>query len=199
MARNFDSGGSGAMQMSRRDVEDLYSSMRDARQYIEAQRDPQRSRPSMTDRLVRSAEVGAGAAGVGLLAGRLGTTQIGNTGIPMGLALSAAGHAVAVFGLAGRFDEHVSNLADGALAGWLTMWGAGQGRGMRERAGMPVGPITAGHDSMGAVGCPPEYYRQPAQMMPANARPGEWMLGINGGQERPLTEAELQIMAANSR
>ena len=165
-------------------MDDLRVSMRDAQQYLASERDPQRSRGEITGRLIRTAEVGAGAAGVGLLAGRLGTSQIGNTGVPLGLALGALGHTLAFFGLAGRFENHVYNVSDGAIAGWATMWGAGQGRLMRERAGLPVGPITAGMDGMGA--CPPH---APPQLMPAYARP----------TERPLTEAELQIMAANAR
>ena len=175
----------GGPMITRRDVDDLQASMRDAQRYLAAERDPARSRGEVLSRVVRTAEVGAGAAGVGLLAGRLGTTQIGNTGIPLGLAVGAVGHTLAFFGLAGRFDEHVHNVSDGALAGWATMWGAGQGRLMRERAGLPTGPITAGMDGIG--NCPPH---APPQLMPAYSRPQ---------QERPLTEAELQIMAANAR
>lgn len=166
---------SGMMAMSRRDVDSLYGSMRDAHHYIESRRDSSGGKKSVTSKVLGALEVGAGAAGVGLLAGRMQTTSIGNTGIPFGLALGFAGHAAAFFDLAGKYDEHVHNLANGAIAGWLAMWGAGQGMKMREKAGLPLGPITAGTSG------------SPQQMMPGQP------------QRSPLTEAELAAMSARVR
>lgn len=178
------------MAMTRRDVEDLYPSMRDAHTYIESRRDPDKK--SMSSKLIQSLEVGAGAAGVGVLAGRLGTTSVGSTGIPLGLAIGAGAHALAFFGLAGRYDNHVHNFADGALAAWLTMWGAGQGQQMRAKAGEPTGPITAGLDpqAQALVVSNPGYSPQ-ARVLPAsqpfNSNPFV--------RPTPLSEAELQAMA----
>lgn len=178
--------------ITRRDVEDLYSRMRDSHEFIESRRDA--GMKEKTSRAIQSVETAAGAAGVGVLAGRLGTTSIGNTAIPLGLALGFAGHAAAFFGLTGVATPHVQSLADGAIAGWIALWGAGQGTQMRQKAGLPIGPITAGVSSTGCVGCGPSMPPSmpgyaPRMMGPGGFRPGA----------RPLTEAELQAMSQNYR
>lgn len=171
---------SGLMGYSSRDIEGLYPSMRDAYHHLESRRDPQR--PSVANTGLEAIEVGAGAALVGLLAGRLGTTSIGSTGIPLGLVLSAAGHTAAYFNLAGRASDDLKRASNGAFAGWLTLWAAGQGRQMRISAGQPDVPITAGREA------PPLPYAAAPQMNPPNY-----------ATRMPLTESELAAMAQNVR
>jgi hypothetical protein len=168
------------MSMSRRDVDSLYDSMRDAHSYIQSRRDGNSggSRKSVTDKVVETLEVTAGAVGVGVLAGRLQTTSVGTSGVPLGLAIGFAGHAAAYFDLLGKHSDHLSNFANGAIAGWAAMWGAGQGLQMRQKAGLGTGPITAGNRE------PPQLQAR-VQTSPAAAR--------------PLTEAELAAMAARAR
>jgi len=169
---------SGLMAMSRRDVDSLYDSMRDAHSYIQSRRDGDGgAKKSVTNKVIQALEVGAGAVGVGLLAGRLQTTSIGSSGVPLGLALGFAGHAAAFFDLAGKYDDHLVNLSNGAIAGWLTMWGAGQGMQMRQKANLPLGPITAGS-------------------LPTPTPTPRMMASPGFSPRRPLTEAELAAMGA---
>ena len=174
-----------AMPLSRRDVGELYASSRDARKFVEQRRDPPSKSPGSL--ALQTLESGAGAVGVGMLAGRMGTTSIGATGIPLGLALGAAGHAAAFFGLAGRYASHLHNLSNGAIDGWLALWGAGRGAQMRLQAGEPAAPIVAGAS--------PRAF--------AASRPlSEFELrGMAGGRGpvQPLTEAELAAMAQEHR
>lgn len=130
--------------LTRRDVDDLRStSLRDSYRYIQARRD-QGPRMGHLDRVKSGLEVGAGAALVGILTGRLGTSMIPGTPIPMGLAAYALGTAAAVFAPVGRFSDDIQNVANGALAGFVTAWGVGLGTKMREKSGAPVGPVTSG-------------------------------------------------------
>jgi hypothetical protein len=166
--------------LTRRDVDGLYAPLKTQHDYLASQRDPEPKRNTQSH-LIQSGEVAAGAAALGLLAGRLGNANIGQTGIPIGLALGAFGHAVAFFGFAGRYGEHVHNVSDGALAGWLTLWGAGQGTQMRLNAGGPAGPTTSGVSTGACAGCAPKQMAQGAQA------------------PKPLTEAELQAIAQRRR
>lgn len=139
------------MSMSRRDADDLYASLRDANRYIAKQRDPGTTARRSAKRVGLDAlEVGAGALGVGWLAGRMGTTNIGSTGIPLGLTVAAAGHALAYFGVLGSYSDDLQNVSNGALAAWLAMWGAGQGTNARAKAGEAAAPIAVGR--LDAVG-----------------------------------------------
>jgi hypothetical protein len=169
------------MTMSRRDIERLHDSMRDSHAYIQSARDGGGSSgKSTTGKVLETLEVGAGAVGVGVLAGRLQTTSIGSTGVPLGLALGFAGHAAAFFDLAGKYGEHLHNVSNGAIAGWLAMWGAGQGMQMRQKANLPLGPITAGNNALAGVAAPRALHAP----SPAS---------------RPLTEQELAVLAARMR
>ena len=173
--------------LTRRDIEDLYPTMRETHDFIESKKNPERDpeKSMASNKILTGLEVGVGAIGVGMLAGRLGTTQIGNSGIPLGLVLGALGHGINAFGLAGKYGDHVANVSNGAIAGWIALWGAGQGAQMRARAGQPTG-IIAGQLPQGL---PPQGlpYSAPAQMGPAPMH----------NNVRPLTEAELQLIAQN--
>lgn len=168
--------------LSRRDVDDLRStSMRDSMRYLQSRRDAN-SRMSTTDRVVGGLEVGAGAALIGVLTGRLGSANIPGTPIPMGLAAYAIGTAAAIFAPVGRAADHIQRVADGSLAGYLTAWGVGFGTKLRESAGQPVGPITSGtpHQLPSARQMPPGYGAHGAAPV---------------GSPAHLTEAELVSVA----
>jgi hypothetical protein len=176
----------GVTILTRRDIEEMYPAMKNAHDFISS-KDPDKPMADKKDnKYLTAAEIGLGAVGIGLLSGRLGTTQIGQSGIPLGVVIGAIGWGVAGFNLAGRFSDDVRNLSTGAALGWATLWAAGQGSQMRARAGQPAG-IIAGE----AV--PPQLpYSPPPQMGPA--QPTQ-----NYQNARPLTEAELQVMAQNQR
>lgn len=179
------------MAITRRDVDSLYGSMRDAHGYIQSQRDNGKSRTKdIGGRLLKAGEVAAGAATVGLLVGRLNHWNIPNTPIPVGLAIGAAGHLIDFFGVAGDYGAHVANFADGAFASWATMLGAGYGTQMRQKAGLATPPITAGR--MGGIGCCGDdkpAYPQLAARPQYNTVP----------RPTPMTEAELVAMSSGIR
>lgn len=158
----------------KRDV--LYSRMRDASAYLASRRDPG---GTVVRRATAAFGVAAGAAGTGYIVGRTGHWNIGGTPLPWGLTLGVGLHALDVFGLVGGFGEHVSNLANGAIASWATMMGAGYGQQARANAGQPAAPIVAG--------LPPSH---PASSLPAS-RPTQ--------RRAPLTEAELVALSRRHR
>lgn len=193
------------MRMSRRDRGsreriEAERTLRDSMGYLEKRRDEAKpfktpSKANVTKTLLEAAEVSAGAAATGWLAGRMGTTSIVG-GIPLGLAIGVAGHAAAMFGLFGdKYDGHISNVANGALAGWLALWGAGQGGQSRANANGGAAPVVAGAlpDRVGAA---PAYPSPPAPLPPRQ------MNGFNpfsSQQPLPLSEAELQAMSREMR
>ena len=156
----------------KRDV--LYSRMRDASAYLATRRDPG---GAVTQRAFAALGVGAGAGLTGYLVGRTGHWNIAGTPLPWGLTLGVGLHALDVFGLVGGFGEHVANAANGAIASWATMMGAGYGQQARQNAGQPAGPIVAGLAQ-------PSFLPAPA---PSQQRRG------------PLTEAELVAMSRKHR
>lgn len=158
----------------KRDV--LYRRMRDASAYLATRRDPG---GAVVHRVATAAGVAAGSLATGYLVGRTGHWNIPNTPLPWGLTLGVGLHALDVFGLAGGFGEHVANLANGAIASWATMMGAGYGQNARQTAGQPVGPIVAG--------------QAPGMLPGTPGRP------LSSGRRSPLTEAELVAMARKHR
>jgi len=86
-----------------------------------------------TDLVVTALGAVVAAAGVGLLAGRLGTTSIPKTGVPLGAAAGAAALIPVAMGLVPqRFENVAFGAGLGALAAWVNMWGAGQGAQMAQ-------------------------------------------------------------------
>lgn len=166
--------------LSRRDIEELYPALKTQHDFISKKSDPE---TQMANKLIEGLEVLVGSAGVGFLAGRLGTTSIGQSGIPLGLVLGVGAHAINYFGLAGKYGDHLSNLGNGAIAGFGALWAAGQGSQMRLKAGQPAGPIVAGNPVKYA---PPQMSGYNPPLM--NAAPVQQSV-------RPLTEAELQLLA----
>ena len=157
----------------------LYQRMRDASAYLTARRDPGKG---VVHRVTTALGVGVGAAGTGYLIGRTGHWNVPGTPLPWGLTLGVGLHALDVFGLVGGYGEHVANLANGAIASWATMMGAGYGQDARTKSGAPMGP--------------------PAPAIVAGEASG-FRLQASGPNPRarttPLTEAELVAMARRHR
>lgn len=183
-----------SLVLTRRDVDDLRAGQRDTENYFSARRDSEGRGRTTTKDLGSLAltllEIAAGAAVVGYAAGRTGTTQIGNTGIPYGAAAGALGLAYSMYGNASA-SPHVRNVSLGAAGMALGMWAIGQGVLGRQRAGLPTGPIVAGVDGMGAY-APPQQLGGPAY---AQQVPGQPPMSYAVPGEGSLTEAELQAMA----
>jgi hypothetical protein len=179
--------------LSRRDVDALYPSMRDAHDYMRSRRDASRA-GSPVATLVGAAEVGAGALGLGYLYGRTQHWNIPGTPIPMGLAAGVAGHLLSLFVLGdSKWAGHVSNLSNGAIASWTTMLGAGLGTQARQAAGQPTAPITAG--MFGCCGSPAP---APPQLQAAPLFPQNVTAGMRG-RPAPLTEAEVAALSRQIR
>jgi hypothetical protein len=162
------------LNITRRDLDEAYTSMRDAHSYIQRYR---QGGERVTGQLVQTLEVGAGALAVGVASGRFGALNIAGSPIPLDLAGGILGHALGFFGLAGKYGEHLHNFSDGVLAGYLTKWGIGFGTELRRKAGQPPVMTVAGTEDI--IG-----YAPAAQM---------------GCGAEPLTEAELASLAHSVR
>lgn len=164
---------------SKRDL--FHSRMRDAQAYLASRRDPG---GALTSRATAALGVAAGAGLTGYLVGRTNHWNIAGTPLPWGLTLGVGLHALDIFGLVGGMGEHVANVANGAIASWATMMGAGYGQQARQAIGQPTGPIVAG--------LPPAHH--------ARALPHPSAHGARPMQRRsPLTEAELVAMSRRHR
>jgi hypothetical protein len=191
------------MPLTRHDVDDVkHSSLRDAHRYLESRRDSSSASKNLGKSFLTALETAAGAGAVGWLAGRMGTTSIGTSGVPLGLVAGAAGHALTVFGLLdSKWDAHIQNVSNGAISGWTALWAAGQGSQSRAKAGGVAGPITAGSPPPG----PPPPQQFPAYQPPMRQMnpPPVSSYNVYGTQAPapyqrrpgPLTEAELQGMS----
>jgi hypothetical protein len=139
MRRSHHRGG-----LSRRDVDDLSAPMRDAHDYLRSRRDAAKAKESPLATVMAGAEVAAGAAGMGYVYGRTQMTTVGNTQIPLGLAVGVAGHLINMFLLKdSAFSPHLANLANGAIGSWTTMLGIGIGTQGRQKAGLSTTPLGA--------------------------------------------------------
>ena len=181
---------SGSAALSHRDVEQLYGSMKDARDHIAGMKSGSKL-GGKAGELIEALEIGGGALATGLAAGYLGTANIPGTSIPAGLVAGAAGHALAIFGnLSDEVAEHVVALSNGAIAGYLALWGLGQGQQMAEAAGQPTGTV-------GINGAPPTIGCGPTGCGPtARAAMGPGGNTIGNANVRPWTEAEIAALYA---
>lgn len=176
--------------MTRRDVEYLYTRMRDSKEYLESQRDMPKHTNSTSDAAMQAAATFAGAGAVGYAAGKMGTTSFGNTGIPVGLTAAVVGHILARFGPLRGHAGTVEAAANGAGAAWFALWAAGQGSGSRARAGDST-PIVSGQHAS-----PMQLPAHQNEYMPPSA---PRQMGGGGVPGRPLSEAELQAIQQVSR
>ena len=202
----------GPLRLTRRDFDDLHErSVGEARDYAErAQRDDGPDRGEMMKRVAPLLARGAGAFGVGYLAGRSGSSSIGATGIPIGLAAGFATYFASYMGwtsFAGDYEKRILDAADGAIDTWWTILGARMGSAAAERAGRPPTPLIAGAPdgaqvsaapiARGLAGPPPyQTSRQPpAATLAAETPPPPAREPPPNPNAAPLTEAELQNIA----
>lgn len=169
------------LRISRRDVEDAY---RYADRALKSVRDVDNMSPT-SRQLVRAGETLGTAAIVGYLSGRYGPLKVGN--VPMDLAAGLGLHLAAFLGLGGKWDEHMHNVANGALLAYVVKFSVGLGTQSRAKAGLP--PVTVS-------GLQPEVNPFPGH---GNMPYGQLSPPIDVGgarpQKTPLTEAELVALS----
>lgn len=102
-----------------------------------------------TAMVMHTAEVGAAAFGFGWLSTRYPDVNV--LGIDPALVGALAFHALAFMGLAGKFDDDLHSLGDGALAVYLATLGAGIGDKQRKEAGTTTSTTTTTSTSAGAA------------------------------------------------
>lgn len=85
-----------------------------------------------TKTVIRTAEVGGAAFGIGLIQGRTGGIEV--FGVPLELGLGAGLGLFGLFGGAGSYSEHLTNLGDGCIAAYATTLGRGVGTTMRSKS-----------------------------------------------------------------
>lgn len=98
----------------------------------------------LTQRLIKTVEVGAGAFAAAYLSNKLG----GPTGkeyhkIPLEVGLGAVLLGASMAGLGGSHDEDLVNLADGAFAAWATRQGLRSGN-------VAAGAVSGSYYELGA-------------------------------------------------
>lgn len=193
------------MPLTRRDVQGLSSKMRDTSSYFSSERDMKSHtaavNPVASTQLIRKFLGNlAGGAGTGYLAGRLGTTSVGATGIPLGLTVGVIGNFLAAFGIAGGLSADVANVANGAAAAWGAMWAAGQGSQARAQKGDTT-PIVSGAAPMRQMAMNAARSVAPLPASIGFGPPAMFGAGtpFNVNQARPLSEAERQAMQQISR
>lgn len=172
------------IQLTRRDLEDAYAKVSSAHRTISGHAS---TGEKIAEAAIQTVEVFAGAAGMGVLVGRMGAPHVnlGGHTVPLDLAGGVGLHAAAFFGLFGRYGEHVHNLADGVMAQYATRWGVGYGTHLREKAGLPRIAGT----STGAAARPLPWQANPQATAHRRAPQGRG----------PLTEAELAGIASQMR
>ena len=201
----------GPLRLTRRDFDDLHErSVGEARDYAErTQRDDGVGRGEMMNRVAPLLARGAGAFGVGYLAGRSGSSSIGATGVPIGLAAGFATYFASYMGwtkFAGDYEKRILDAADGAIDTWWTILGARMGSAAAERAGRPPTPLIAGAPDGARIGHapiapglagPPPYQTTPPREPPAAPLAARPPTPAPPGDPNvaPLTEAELQNIA----
>lgn len=88
-------------------------------------------------------EVGGVAFGFGLLQGRQGgMPEIPYLGLSADLFTGIVLHLVGAIGWAGKYEDHVHNLANGAIASWAVNQGALLGEKMRKDSGASTTATT---------------------------------------------------------
>lgn len=97
----------------------------------------------MTEKFVRTTEIGVAALGVGILQGRTGGIEV--MGIPAELGIGVGLNMLGYFGAAGKHSDHLNNLGDGALAGYLATVGRGLGAEWKAKStgGMAPAAVTS--------------------------------------------------------
>ena len=75
----------------------------------------------VTEKIIRTAEVGGTAFAVGVLNGKTGGIEV--AGVPLELGAGIALNVLSYMGAAGKMSDHLGNVGDGALSAFATMEG----------------------------------------------------------------------------
>lgn len=178
------------LTITRRDIEDAYSAASAAHRHVQGIKG---KGESVVGSLLQTVEVNAGALAIGVACGRYGALHLQGSSIPLDLAGGVFLHGMAFFGLAGRYGEHLHNVADGVLAAFTTKAGIGIGTEMRSKAGLPPAMTVSGSGNP-----QPQHPNHGHHMHPHHAPPHQVGPAPHVGDE-PLTEAELAAMAQSFR
>jgi hypothetical protein len=177
-----------ALHITRRDIEDAHRYARDAVGRVGASRGP----GAVMGRVTRTAEVAAGAVGVGIASGYFGPLNIAGSPVPLDLAAGVATHLLAFAGIFGDgVGGHLHNLADGMVAGYMTKFGVGYGKSLAQKAGRPISPVFSG---VGNGRMPPGHANRGPLGGVADAAKNLLNGKVFTGAE-PLSEQELAAMA----
>lgn len=90
------------------------------------------------EKVLRTAETGGMAFGLGVLNGKHGPTEV--MGMPVELLIGAGLNIAGYLGAAGKHSDHLNNLGDGALAAYLTVLGVQVGNEWKAKS---TGQIAA--------------------------------------------------------
>lgn len=95
----------------------------------------------ITEKFVRTMEVGVAAFGSGVLQGRGGLTVMG---VPADLGAAFGLNLLGYLGAAGKHSHHLNNLGDGFMAGFLVQKGQKVGLDWKNHGKLP-GTTTSGN------------------------------------------------------
>lgn len=83
---------------------------------------------------IRTAEIGTGALALGLVQGtRKPGEEYAPFGMPLELFSGLALHGAALFGVGGKYSEHLSNFGDAGVSSYLYLVGRGLGEDWRKK------------------------------------------------------------------
>ncbi len=83
---------------------------------------------------IRTAEVGTGALTLGLIQGnRKPGDEYAPFGMPLDLFSGLTLHGLALFGVGGKYSEHLSNFGDAGVGSYLYLVGRGLGEDWRKK------------------------------------------------------------------
>lgn len=116
----------------------------------------------VTEKIVRTAEVGGTAFAVGVMNGKTGGVEL--LGVPAELAAGLALNVLGYMGAAGKMSDHLGNIGDGALAAFATMEGAKIGVKWQEKAALSGGGQASIPAATKGVSLTPEEVEYAAQM-----------------------------------
>lgn len=161
-------------RITRRDVEELSSSLRESREYLKSHaKGGQAKVPrGVFTQLMGSGETAAGAFVAGVVYGTFGDV-LDKSPIPLDFAAWAVGQTVAYLEVFGDWSPHIARVADGPLAFFAGRTGVGIGTKLRAQQNPPRAPVAIAGEA-------------PSEMLPM-PRP------------LPLTEAELRARAQRVR
>ena len=82
----------------------------------------------MTEKFVRTLEIGAAATVGGVIHGKAGPEGAHIMGVPVDLGAGLALNLLGYFGVAGKHSDHLNNFGDGMLGAYLSQVGFGIGQ-----------------------------------------------------------------------